>query len=102
MPTIEQLESMLKDSPNDTFLLYGLAMELINCEEHNSSLEIFSKLLALDPPYVPAFFMSAQLMAKIDRIDEAKQRLQAGIPAARAQQDLHAAAEMTEFLNSLE
>jgi len=102
MPTIEQLETMLKDSPDDTFLLYGLAMELDNCEQHDRSLEIFGKLMVLDPPYVPAFFMSSQQLVRLDRIDEAKKNLESGIVQAQAQKDLHAVSEMREFLQSLE
>ncbi len=102
MPTIEQLESLLKDSPDDTFLLYGLAMELDNCEQHERSLEIFGRLMQMEPPYVPAFFMSAQQLARIDRVGEAKTNLTAGIEHAKQQQDLHAAGEMSEFLQSLD
>lgn len=101
MPSIEQIESMLKDSPNDTFLLYALAMELDNQEQHDRSLEIFGTLMNLEPPYVPAFFMSAQQLTRLDRVNEARTNLRAGIEHARNQDDLHAAAEMSEFLTSL-
>ena len=101
MPSVEQLESMLKDSPNDTFLLYALAMELDNCEEHDRSLEIFDKLIGLETPYVPAFFMAAQQLTRLERVDEARSKLRDGIEQARAQNDAHAAGEMSEFLMSL-
>ncbi len=101
MPSIEQIESMLKDSPNDTFLLYALAMELDNCKQHDRSLEIFGTLMQHQPPYVPAFFMSAQQLARLDRVNEARANLRVGIENARQQNDLHAASEMSEFLTSL-
>jgi tetratricopeptide (TPR) repeat protein len=101
MPTIEQLESALAQSPGDTFLLYALAIELDNQEQHERSLLIFSQLRSLETPYIPAFFMSAQQLARLDRIGEAYQILEDGIRQARAQNDLHAAAEMTEFQQSL-
>lgn len=101
MPSIEQLESLLEDSPNDTFLMYALAMELDNCEQHDRSLEIFDNLIGLDPPYVPAFFMAAQQLARLDRVDEARTKLRVGIEQARNQNDAHAAGEMSEFLTAL-
>ena len=98
----EQLEAMLADTPDDTFLRYALAMELDGAEEHECSLELHAGLMADDPPYVPSFFMGAQQLVRIDREDEAKAMLQSGIAQANQQGDAHAAAEMTEFLGSLE
>jgi len=97
----EQLESMLADSPSDTFLRYALAMELASEEAHEHSLEIHRHLMDDDPPYVPSFFMSGQQLVKLDRIEEAQEILAAGIAQARIQGDSHAAAEMSEFLESL-
>ena len=96
-----QLEAMLADSPQDTFLRYALAMELDSEEEHEKSLEIHRKLMNEDPPYVPSFFMSGQQLTKLDRTDEACEILKQGIEQARQQGDTHAAAEMAEFLEML-
>jgi hypothetical protein len=54
-----------------------------------------------EPPYVPAFFMAAQQMTRLDRIDEARATLRAGIDQARRQNNPHAAGEMSELLASL-
>ena len=97
----EQLESMLADSPKDTFLRYALAMELNSEEDHEKSLKIHESLMHDVPPYVPSFFMSGQQLAKLDRIEEACQVLRDGILQAREQGDTHAAGEMNEFLASL-
>lgn len=101
MPTLEQLESLLNESPDDSFLLYALAMELDNCGQHDRSLSIFDQLMRQTPPYVPAFFMSAQQLARIDRTIEARPILESGIKNARTQNDSHAAGEMAEFLATL-
>jgi tetratricopeptide (TPR) repeat protein len=98
----EQLEGMLAESPDDTFLRYALAMELQNEGEHERSLELHRGLMNEEPPYVPSFFMSGQQLSNLDRIDEAKEALKAGIEQATAQNDLHAAGEMRGFLDSLE
>ncbi len=98
----EQLETMLAADPQDTFLRYALAMELDSQGEHEPSLAMFDELIRSEPPYVPAFFMSGQQLAKLERIEEARAVLAAGIDQARTQGDLHAAGEMTEFMASLE
>ena len=97
----EKIEAMLADEPGDTFLRYSLAMELDKEGAHDESLAKFAELVRDDPPYVPAFFMAAQQLARLDRLAEARAMLRNGIEAARTQNDAHAAGEMSEFLASL-
>ncbi|MDB4766931.1 hypothetical protein OAG71_04505 [bacterium] len=97
----EQIESMLKDSPDDTFLQYALAMELKSEGQHELSLKLFGELMKSDPPHVPAFFMAGQQLAGLDRIEEAQEILKQGIEQANQQGNAHASGEMTEFLMSL-
>jgi predicted Zn-dependent protease len=97
----EKIEAMLAEEPGDTFLRYSLAMELDKEGDHAESLAKFRELTRDQPPYVPAFFMSAQQLARLGRMPEARESLRAGIEAARVQGDAHAAGEMSEFLASL-
>jgi predicted Zn-dependent protease len=97
----ERIEAMLADEPRDTFLRYSLAMELEKEGANDAGLAKFNELTRDEPPYVPAFFMAAQQLAKLDRINEARSYLREGIEAARAQGNAHAAGEMSEFLASL-
>ena len=102
MSRLEQLESMLAESPNDTFLRYAVAMELSSEEQHERSLAMHQTLMNDEPPYVPSFFMSGQQLADLERIDEAKSIVTEGISHAQTQGDTHAAAEMMQFLDSLD
>lgn len=97
----EKIERMLADDPGDTFLRYSLAMELDKEGDNTASLAKFAELTRDDPPYVPAFFMAAQQLARLGRMSEARDSLRAGIESARIQGDAHAAGEMSEFLTSL-
>jgi hypothetical protein len=76
-------------------------MELDKEGNHDASLTKFMELTRADLPYVPAFFMAGQQLARLARCDEARAVLRDGVEAARAQGDAHAAAEMSEFLSSL-
>jgi hypothetical protein len=97
----EKIEAMLADEPGDAFLRYSLAMELDKEGNHAASLARLSELTRDKPPYVPAFFMAAQQLVRLQRVEEARGYLRDGIDAARAQGNAHAAGEMSEFLASL-
>ena len=97
----EKIEAMLVDEPGDTFLRYSLAMELDKEGENDKSLALFAELAKDDPPYVPAFFMAGQQLARLDRVEEARTILRDGVEEARHQGDAHAAGEMAEFLVTL-
>lgn len=102
MPTRrEKLEAMLAVDPGDSFLRYGLAMELDKESAHDRSLELLVGLTKDSPAYVPAFFMAGQQLARLNRIDEARGVLRDGIDEARKQGNAHAAGEMAEFLAGL-
>ena len=92
---------MLADDPGDVFLRYSLAMELDKEGDHDASLARFAELTRDDPPYVPAFFMAGQQLARLGRYEEARTVIRDGIQAAKLQGDAHAAGEMSEFLASL-
>src|SRR5262245_22773671 len=97
----EKIEQMLKAEPGDQFLRYSLACEYDNEGREEESLSLFRGLIADDPPHVHAFFRGAQLLVKLDRIEEARALLREGIEEARRQGEMHAAGEMGELLASL-
>ena len=97
----ERIEQMLQDEPEDTFLRYSLAMDWNREGEHERSLELHRELMKSQPPYVPSFFMAAQQLVDLDRVEEARTLLREGIEHARNQGDSHAAGEMSEYLASL-
>jgi predicted Zn-dependent protease len=97
----EKIEVMLQDEPQDQFLRYSLACEYDNEERCDESLALFQSLIADQPPHVHAYFRGAQLLVKLDRVEDARAMLRDGIEVARQQGELHAAGEMGELLASL-
>lgn len=97
----EKIEAMLVDEPGDTFLRYSLAMEYRSEGNHDASIAKLRELTTDQPPYVPAFFMAAQQLVDLGRIEDARTFLRDGIDEARRQGDSHAAAEMSELLANL-
>jgi hypothetical protein len=96
-----KIEVMLADDPGDQFLRYSLALELEKEAQYDASLNHLASLQRDPAPYVPSFFMAAQQLTRLGRMDDARGVLRAGIEEARRQGDAHAAAEMSEFLAGL-
>lgn len=97
----ERIEAMLADEPHDQFLRYSLALELDKEGDHERGLELLQGLMNDEPPYIPAFVMAGQQLARLGRDSEARDVYQQGITAAREQGDAHAEGEMREFLDEL-
>lgn len=97
----EKLEAMLQSSPVDQVLRYMLALELEKEGEHERSLELLAQLMQDAVPYVPAFLMAGQQMARLERIEDARACYNAGILQAQQQNNAHAAGEMAGFLAEL-
>lgn len=97
----EQIEEMLADDPLDPFLRYGLAMEHVSAGQDEEAVRCFNELLQTTPDYVPGYMQAGRALARLDRLEEARAIFVAGIAAARQKGDLHAAEEMTGFLEGL-
>lgn len=98
---ISRIEEMLSSDPGDQFLRYSLAMELRKQGMSERCTELFTGLVSDDPPHVPAFLMFAQYFAENEQGDEACDILRQGIEAAKAQDEMHAAGEMSDLLAAL-
>ena len=97
----QMLEEFAAANPRDAFARYGLAMECAKSGDTDAAIEHFRKLLADHPDYVTSYFQYGQLLARLARIEEAKQILAAGIAAAQRVGDQHASSEMQASLTEL-
>jgi predicted Zn-dependent protease len=101
MDKIAMLNEILAQNPNDAFARYGLAMEHANQGDTAAALDEFQKLTTAHPDYTAGYQMSAQLLLKAGRGDEARQRLEAGVAAARRINNALALSEMSAMLDEL-
>lgn len=95
------LTGILAEHPTDAFTRYGLAMAYGAEDRHDEALREFAITTQHNPDYVPAYQMSAQTLLKLNRTNDAKQRLEAGLAAAARTHNEHAAAEMQAMLDDL-
>ena len=101
MDKIAALSEILKQNPRDAFARYGLAMAQAAEGHNDEALAEYSTIFAHTPDYVPAYQMSAQLLLKLSRTEEARARLQAGLEAARRTGNAHAQSELQAMLDDL-
>lgn len=99
---IAGLKEILALDPKNSFARYGIAMELANTGAVDQALAEFNALLANDPDYTAAYFMSAQTLANAARTPEAIERLKAGISCAARTGNRHALSEMQSMLDELD
>lgn len=97
----EKLQEMLKSSPHDPFLHYGLAMEERAAGDLPAALRGLQKVLELDRDYVAAWFHQGQVLAELGKREQAREVLATGIDVARRVGDQHAVDEMTGFLGEI-
>lgn len=101
MPTIAQLENLLRKEPDDVFLNFGLAMALAKEMHFDEACARFDRVASLDPGYIPAYFQKGRTLADAGRFEEARSSLMEGIAQAKTKGDYHAVAEMEELLQRL-
>ena len=101
MGRLEMLKEHLAEFPGDAFARYGLAMEYANSAQNDAALAEFAILLKENPDYTAGYFMAAQTLVKIGKIEAAREMLTNGIASAKRTKDAHAQSEMEGMLSEL-
>jgi predicted Zn-dependent protease len=96
-----KLESLLAVDPDDVFLHYALATELIKEGDAMAADARFTLVHQRYPDYVAAWFRHAQWAHELGKLDEARTLATTGLEAARRVGDHHAAGELMGFLELL-
>ena len=99
---IEQLKRFLAQTPDDSFLLYALALEYVNVGEYKLAEGLFQTLLAKYPDYIATYYQYGKLLEQMDRPHLARDRYLAGISVAERQNDSHSLRELREAHYNLE
>ena len=101
MTRMEQLHRLLERTPNDPFLLYGIALEHKKAGEGRAAIEWLDKTIATDAKYCYAYYQKGQVQESLGDTDAARQTYQAGVRAAREAGDAHAQGEIQGALDLL-
>ena len=97
----EKLEGLLAASPDDTFLLYGVALEHLKEGNEEEGIGRLKKIIDKDADYQAAYFQIGQFYAGVGDDEEARRWLEQGVEAARRVGNTHAASEMMALMETL-
>ncbi len=101
MSRIPAFEKFVADRPDDPFARYALALEYKSAGRPDDAVACFRELARRRPDYVPTYLQLGTLLRSLQRPDEARQALRAGIAAAEKAHDSHALGELQESLAQL-
>lgn len=99
---MEQLRRLLERSPNDTFLLYAIALEHKKAAESREAIEFLDRVLKVDPLYCYAYHQRGLVYELLGDVELARQSYREGIEAAVKANDAHARGEIEAALSLIE
>jgi Flp pilus assembly protein TadD len=99
---LERLQEFLAKNPSDSFVRYGLAMELAKLGRAEEAIAHFHTLMTGDPDYVAAYLQAGMALVRAGRRDEARDVFRRGIAAAERKANSHAAGELAGALAQLQ
>ncbi len=94
MNRIDQLNSFLKDTPNDPFLHYALAQEYYKLNLKEDALLKYSELVENFPQYVGTYYHLGKLHIELKNRELAMEIFERGIKIAQNLKDQHSLAEL--------
>lgn len=98
----QQLQALLQDNPQDSFLLFAIAKEYEKAQDWQEALAYYLKLLEQDAGYIGAYYHLAKLYEKIEQPEKALEVYQRGMDLATAIGDRHALSELAAAKLNLE
>jgi tetratricopeptide (TPR) repeat protein len=98
---LDTLRSLLEQDPKNSFLRYGLAMELLNTGQTEDAVIQFRTLIAADPHYTAAYFHGGRALEQLGRIDDARAIYREGIAMTSRTGDDHTRGELEGALAML-
>ncbi len=98
---IDFLRETVQADPHNTFVRYGLALELSQDGDPNEAWKHFDYLLTHHPEYSPTYYHAGVFLEKQGRSEEAKRVFTAGIEVTGRQGNLHAQSELQAALEKL-
>ncbi|MEZ4912270.1 MAG: hypothetical protein R2774_15585 [Saprospiraceae bacterium] len=99
---IAQLTALLHQDPNDTFVLFALAMEYKKADDLLMAEKIFLNLKSIDPEYIGLYFHFGKLYESLDDLERAKIVYQEGISMGKKIKDIHSVSELMSALQNME
>lgn len=98
---LQKLTEMLEKQPDDTFLLYAIAMEHLGVNDKNQAEILFKQVLRIESDNVPAHYQLGLIFEQTNRDREAVQMFEEGMKLAKFKGDLKTVNEFRAALDEL-
>jgi tetratricopeptide (TPR) repeat protein len=98
---LDKLKQLYEMDPNDSFVTYGIAMEMINAGQEAEALDWLDKTLAIDADYFYAYFQKAKVLHQLGKTDDARVAVKEGIERAKSAGDQKALSELNDLAGML-
>ena len=95
-----QLQQLLKQSPDDSFLKFALALEYIAGGKDQDALGLFHQIILHDPGYTGTYYHLGKLYERLNDFGSSKKIYEEGLRRTSANEP-RAHAELQEALNAL-
>lgn len=99
---LTRLMAFLKESPDDSFILFAIAKEYEKLNATAEALTFYEKLVTLDPDYVGTYYHLGKLHEQAAENEKALAIYQKGIDVAKKIKDQHALSELMGAKMNLE
>ncbi len=94
MDRLQQLELLLKEKPNNAFLLFATGKEYEGLNDLDNALKYYLKLIDVSPDYVGVYYHLGKLYEILEEPQKALKTYEDGIKMAEKQGDAHAKSEL--------
>lgn len=98
---LELLKRYMIEDPEDSFLRYAIALELIAVNNYSEAYNYLEKLLIDDAEYLAAYYQAGKTAEALGQKEKAQNWYIAGIEVARRQNDRHTLQELEMALESI-
>lgn len=99
---ISTLANRLKENPNDSFLKFALALELLKVDQQNKALSLFKNIQNNDPEYTGVYYHLGKLYEELGENNLAMKCYKDGIAVTTKLKDQHSKSELQGALINLE
>ena len=90
----EQLSNLLKESPDDPFLIFALAKEFEKQENYDQAIQYYQNLVENHANETGTYYHFGKLLEALDQEEKALEIYENGIVICQKNKDLHALAEL--------
>ncbi len=94
MTRLSQLQELLTDNPNDSFVIFALAKEYEKLGDEAKAFTYYQELLDKDPAYLGLYYHLGKWYERANDVEQAIHIYSRGMDVARQQGDQHALGEL--------